>query len=142
MFRSHSVGLIPFPVWEYDDSLTAYSKREAPRKRIIAWHGHHFVVLLDNGNHCLEDLVVLAKIKCTESKFQISTSEFFVHNALMPCPTGSRTGWHFVLNFERFDCQVVRANETQFSQSSTNVLNVILSGKVPFEIRPFFFGAK
>ena len=38
--------------------------------------------------------------------------------------------------------QVKRANWTEFSQRLTNLVNVILEGKEPFELRPYFFGAK
>ena len=48
-----------------------------------------------------------------------STSEFFVHKALMALPQWlkCRVGWLFAPNFERFDCQVERANWTEVSQN-------------------------
>ena len=59
-----------------------------------------------------------------------------------PSPTALVQGWMaFRPNFERFDCQVERANWTEV-RASTNLVNVILEGKVPFELRPYFFGAK
>ena len=51
-------------------------------------------------------------------------------------------GWHFVPSFERFDCQVQRKNRLNFLRALTNLVNAILKGKVPFELRPYFFGAK
>ena len=34
------------------------------------------------------------------------------------------------------------ATELNFLRASTNLVNVILEGKVPFELWPYFFGAK
>ena len=44
--------------------------------------------------------------------------------------------------FERFDCQVERATGLNIFRALTNFAKMILEGKVPFELRPYFFGAK
>ena len=48
------------------------------------------------------------------------------------------------LNFGKQDCQVERANSTGqiFSRAISNLMNVILEGKVTFVTPPYNFGAK
>ena len=73
-----------------------------------------------------------------------STSEFIVHKSLLFFPNGSSAG------LDDFSPQILknltaksnRQTGLNFLKALTNLVNVILEGKVPFELRPYVFGAK
>ena len=70
-----------------------------------------------------------------------STSEFSVHKALISFPNGSSA------RLDGISPQILTAKSNgqtglSFLRDLTNLVNVILEGKVPFELRPSFFGAK
>ena len=73
-----------------------------------------------------------------------STSEFFVHKALMSFPNGSNAG------LEGFSPQILKdltaksngQTGLNFLKALKNLVNVILEGKIPSELQPYFFGAK
>ena len=73
-----------------------------------------------------------------------STSEFFVHKAFMSFPNGSIAVldgiWPQI--FTNLTAKSNGQTELNFLKALTNLVNVILEGKVPFELRPYFFGAK
>ena len=73
-----------------------------------------------------------------------STSEFIVHKALMSFPNGSSAGLDGIL--PQFLKNLTAKSKWQtglnFLRALTNLVNEILEGKVPFELRPYFFGAK
>ena len=73
-----------------------------------------------------------------------STSEFFVHKALMSFPNGSIAGLDGISPQILKDLTAKSNRQTglNFLRALTNLVNVILEGKVPFELRPYFFGAK
>ena len=73
-----------------------------------------------------------------------STLEFFVHNALMSFPNGSSAGLDGISPQVLKDLTAKSNGQTglKFLRDLTNLVNVILEGKVPFELRPYFFGAK
>ena len=73
-----------------------------------------------------------------------STSEFFVHKALMSFPNGSSAGLNGISPQILKDLTAKSNGQTglNFLRASTNLVNMILEGKVPFELRPYFFGAK
>ena len=73
-----------------------------------------------------------------------STSEFFVHDALMSFPNGSSAGLDGTSPQILKDLTAKSNGQTglNFLRASRNLLNVILEGKVPFDLRPYFFGAK
>ena len=73
------------------------------------------------------------------------TSEFFVHKALMSFPSGSSAEWLDGISPQILKNLTAKSNGQtglMFLRVSTNLVNVILEGKVPFELRPYFFGAK
>ena len=73
-----------------------------------------------------------------------STSKFFVHKALMSFPNGSSEGLDGILP-QILNNLTAKSNGQyglNFLRALTNLVNVILEGKVPFELRPYFFGAK
>ena len=73
-----------------------------------------------------------------------STSEFFVHKALMSFPNGSSAGLDGI-SPHVLKVLTAKSNEQTglgFLGALTNLVIVILGGKVPFELRPYFFGAK
>ena len=73
-----------------------------------------------------------------------STSEFFVHKALMSFPNGSSAGLDGISS-QILKCLTAKSNGQtvlNFLKTLTNLVNVVLEGKVPFELRPYFFGAK
>ena len=73
-----------------------------------------------------------------------STSEFFVQKALMSFPNGSSAGLDDILPQSLKDLAAKSNGQTGlgFPRALTNFVNVILEGKVPFELRPYFFGVK
>ena len=73
-----------------------------------------------------------------------STSEFFVHKALMSFPNGSSVGLDGILPqvLKFLTAKSNRKIGLNFLRALTNLVNVILEGNVPFELRPYFFGAK
>ena len=73
-----------------------------------------------------------------------STSEFFVHKALMSFPNGSSAGLDGISPQILKDLTAKSNRQTglNFLRALTNLVNVILEGKVPFELRAYFFGAK
>ena len=73
-----------------------------------------------------------------------STSEFFVHKALMSFPNGSSAGLDGISPQILKDLTAKSNSQTglNFHRASTNLVNVILEEKVPFELPPYFFGAK
>ena len=73
-----------------------------------------------------------------------STSEFFVHKALMSFPNGSSAGLDGISPQTLKDSTAKSNGQTglYFLRALTNLVDVILEGKVPFEHRPYFLGAK
>ena len=73
-----------------------------------------------------------------------STSEFFVHKALMSFPNGSSAGLDGISPQISKDLTAKSNGQTglNFLTALTNLVSVILEGKVPFELRPYSFGAK
>ena len=73
-----------------------------------------------------------------------STSKFFVHKDLMSFPKCSSTGLDGILPPISKDLAAKSNGRTRliFLRTLTTLLNVILEGKVPFELRWYFFGAK
>ena len=73
-----------------------------------------------------------------------STSKFFVHKAPMSFPNGSSAGLEGISPQFLKDLTAKSNGQTglNFLRALTNLVNVILEGKVPFELRPYFFGAK
>ena len=71
-------------------------------------------------------------------------SEFFVHKALMSFPNGSSAGLDGISHQILKDLTAKSNGQTglNFLRALTNLVNVILEGKVPSELRPYFFGAK
>ena len=72
-----------------------------------------------------------------------STSEFFVHKALMSFPNVSSAGLDGISPQISKDLTAKSNGQTglNFLRALTNLMNVILEGKVSFELRPYFFGA-
>ena len=73
-----------------------------------------------------------------------STSEFFVHKALMSFPNDSSAGLDGISPQILKDLTAESNGQLglNFLRALTNLVNVIFEGKVPFELRPYFFGAK
>ena len=73
-----------------------------------------------------------------------STSEFFVHKGLLSFPNGSSARLDGISPQILKDLTAKSNGQTglNFLRALTNLVNVILEGKVPFELRPYFFGAK
>ena len=74
-----------------------------------------------------------------------STSEFFVHKALMSFPNVSSAdldGISAQFFLKKLTAKSNGQTGLNFLKTLTNLVNVILEGKVPFELRPYFFGAK
>ena len=73
-----------------------------------------------------------------------ATSKYFVHRAVTFFPIGSTAGFGFILPqiFEKLTAKANGQTGLFFLRALTNLVNVILEGKVPFELRPHFFGAK
>ena len=73
-----------------------------------------------------------------------STSEFFVHKSLMSFPNGSSAALDVILPQILKNLTAKSNGQTglNFLKALTNLVNVILEGKVLFELRPYFFGAK
>ena len=73
-----------------------------------------------------------------------STSKSFVHKALMSFPNGSNAGLDGITPPVSKDSTAMSNRQTRlnFLRALTNLVNVILERKVPFELRPYFFGAK
>ena len=73
-----------------------------------------------------------------------STSEFFVHKALISFPYGSSAGLDGISLQVLKDLTAKSNGQTglNFLRALTNLVKVILEGNVPFELRPYFFGAK
>ena len=71
-------------------------------------------------------------------------TEFFVQKALMSFPNGSSAGSDGILPkiLKDLTAKSNRQPGLNFLRALTNLLNVIFQGKVPFELRPYFFGAK
>ena len=72
------------------------------------------------------------------------TLEFFVHKALMSFPNGSSAELDGISHQILKDLTAKSNGQTglNFLRALTNLVNVILEGKVPSELRPYFFGAK
>ena len=72
------------------------------------------------------------------------TSEFFVHKALMFYANSSSARLDSILPQILKNLTAKSNGQTglNFLRALTNLVNVILEGKVPFELRPYFFGAK
>ena len=73
-----------------------------------------------------------------------STSDCFVHKALMSFHNGSSAGLDSISTQVLKDLTAKSNGETglNFLRASANLVDVILEGKVPFELRPYSFGAK
>ena len=73
-----------------------------------------------------------------------STSEFFVDKALMSFPNGSSAGLDGISPQILKDLTPKSNGQTglKFLRALTNLVNLILEGKVPIELWPYFFGAK
>ena len=73
-----------------------------------------------------------------------STSEFFIHKALMSFPNDSGAGLECISPRTLKDLIAKSNGRTglSFLRALTNLVNVILEGEVHFELRPYFFGAK
>ena len=73
-----------------------------------------------------------------------STSKFFVHKAFMSFHNGSTAGLESILSQILKDLTAKSNGQTglNFLKAYTNLVNVILEGKVPLEHQPYFFGAK
>ena len=73
-----------------------------------------------------------------------STSEYFVHKALTSFPKGSCAVLDGILPQVLKDWTAKSNGQTglKFLRAVTNLVNVILEGKVPFELRSYFFGVK
>ena len=73
-----------------------------------------------------------------------STSEFVVHKALMSFPNGFSAGLDGISPQILKNLTAKSNGQTGLNllRALTNLVNVILEGKVPFEHRPYFFGAK
>ena len=70
-----------------------------------------------------------------------STSDIFVHKALMSFPNGSSGGLDGNL-FQNLDDLTAKSNGQtglNFLRALKNLVNVILEVNVPFELRPYFF---
>ena len=70
-----------------------------------------------------------------------STSEFFVHKALMSFSNGSSAGLDGISPQTLKDLTAKSNGQTglNFLRASTNLVNVIHERKVPFELLPYFF---
>ena len=73
-----------------------------------------------------------------------STSKFFVHKALASFPNSSSASLDSISPLVLKDLTANSNGQTglKFLRALTNLLTVILEGKVPFELRPYFLGAK
>ena len=73
-----------------------------------------------------------------------SISDFFVHKALMSLPNGSSARLDGISPQTLKDLTGKSNGQTglNFLRALPNLVNVILERKVPFELRPYFFGAK
>ena len=73
-----------------------------------------------------------------------STSEFFFHKALMSFRDGSSAGLDGISPQVLKDLTAKSNGQIglNFLGALTKFVNVILEGKVPFELWPYFFGAK
>ena len=62
----------------------------------------------------------------------------------MSFPNGSSAGLDGISHHILKDLTTKSNGQTglNFLRALTNLVNVILEGKVPFELRPYFFGAK
>ena len=69
-----------------------------------------------------------------------STSDVFVHKALMSFLNGSSAGLDGISPQILIDLTAKSNGQTglNFLRALTNLVNVILEGKVPFELRPYF----
>ena len=67
-----------------------------------------------------------------------------MHKALISFPNGSSAGLDGLSPRTLKDLTAKTKGQTglSFLRALTNLVNVILEGKVPFELRPYFFGAK
>ena len=72
------------------------------------------------------------------------TSEYFVHKALMSFPNGSSAGLDGIAPQILKDLTAKSNGQPglNFLKALTSLVNVILEGKVPDDLRPYFFGAK
>ena len=73
-----------------------------------------------------------------------STLEFFVHKSLMSFLNGSSAGLDGIWPQTLKNLTAKSNGQTgrNFLRALANPVKVILEGKVPFELRPYFFGAK
>ena len=72
-----------------------------------------------------------------------STSEFLVHEALLSFPNISTAGLDGISPnvLKELTAKWIGQTGLTFLRALTNRVNVILQGKVPFDFRPYFFGA-
>ena len=73
-----------------------------------------------------------------------STSVFFVHEALMSFPNGFSAGLDGI-SPQSLKALTAKSNGRtglNFLRVLTNLVNVVLEGKVAFKLRPYFFGGK
>ena len=73
-----------------------------------------------------------------------STSTFFNHKALMTFPYSSSVVLDGILRhfLNNLSARSNRQTGLNFLRALSNLVNVILEGKVPSLLRPYFFGAK
>ena len=73
-----------------------------------------------------------------------STSKYFVHKALLSISNDSSAGLDGISPQILKDSTAKVNGQTglNFLKALTNFVNVIPEGKLPFELRPYFFGAK
>ena len=69
------------------------------------------------------------------------TSEFFVDKIFMFFPNGSSAGLDGISPQTLKDLTANGQTGGNFLRALTNLVNVILEGNTPFELRPYFFGA-
>ena len=84
------------------------------------------------------------KLKHPQRETCSSTRSFFVHKALMSFPNGSSAKLDGILPqiLKNLTSKSNGQTGLNFLRALTNLVNVILEGKLPFELRPYFFGAK
>ena len=85
------------------------------------------------------------QLRCPEAETSAEKHlGFFFHKGLKSFPNGSSAGLDGFLPQFLNDLTVNSNGQTglNFLRAKTNLVNVILKGKVPFELRPYIFGAK
>ena len=73
-----------------------------------------------------------------------STTEFFVNESLMSLPSSSSAGLDGISTQFLKNLTAKSNGQTglNYFKALPNLVNVILEGKVPFDLRLYFFGAK